>query len=757
MTNQGNTMIKKITAGLLSIVACSAFADNYNEVSGVFKDVPLYNKAASPIPLGKNSVFRIVEGNLDLLRQGLKSVDSQYRSDDAVKTVISLPLPDGSWHRYAVVENGALSPELSMKYPQIKTYDAYGIDDPMESVKFDVTPLGFHGMIRSPNHDTILIDPYSKQNQTQYMVYEQKDVISKHPMTCETRGGSEKIKHAHSAHSKTAYIAGCTLKKLRIAIAATAEYTAYVSGTTPGTKPQALAAIASTLNRANGIFESEVAVTMELVQNEDDVIFTDPNTQPPYDNNHVIPSAALNNTVLNTIIGTGNYDLGQVFLLFSSDGGQGGIADINSVCKADKGRASSALDARFTPERFYMLFTHEIGHQLGSFHTFSETACNQGDTFSIEPGSGSTIMSYAGGCNYNVQSIVSDYFHGQNIDDMNFVIRGLSSCGIDIPAPPSPIITSTNGGSTVPINTPLSLEAHATNGQSVAPVLFNWEELDFGDRFSPQIPLSTDTRGPNFRSFPPSIDNTRYFPRLGAAPSTWEVTPSVTRTMKWRVTARGNHPAGGSCSTVSDIVTVTTNENAGPFIVTYPTDKGVVWVGNTLKTITWDVANTNIAPVSATTVDILISLDNGKSYPMVLATAIPNNGSANITVPNIATTTARIMVRSGAHTFFNVSNNPLQIQAATVAPAAQIHLTQAERVPAENTTVYIYYNQLTAPQNSTFTLVGGPQGATVNLDAAHGRFVVSHFTSTVASTVKIQALANSTVTLSNEVSVPGIL
>ncbi|HAO28021.1 MAG TPA: hypothetical protein DCQ68_10845, partial [Chryseobacterium indologenes] len=78
------------------------------------------------------------------------------------------------------------------------------------------------------------------------------------------------------------------------------------------------------------------------------------------------------------------------------------------------------------------------------------------------------------------------------------------------------------------------------------------------------------------------------------------------------------------------------------------------WAGNSSQTITWDVANTTAAPVSCANVSILLSTDGGLTYPTILVASTPNDGSEAVTIPDISTTQARIMVAGEGNVFFNV-------------------------------------------------------------------------------------------------------
>jgi hypothetical protein len=201
-----------------------------------------------------------------------------------------------------------------------------------------------------------------------------------------------------------------------------------------------------------------------------------------------------------------------------------------------------------------------------------------------------------------------------------------------------------------------------------------------------QPPVATATGGPNFRSFDPSLDSNRYFPNLASlasnGPFTWEVLPSVARVMDFRLSVRDNHGVG-SCNDYTD-VTVTTNASAGPFVINYPSATGITWVGGSTQTVTWSVANTNVAPINCTDVRILLSVDGGQTYPYVLSATTANDGTETIVCPNVSTNTARVMVMSGAQTFFDISNNNFTITCGTT----QTPVFNALSVACQNDATY---------------------------------------------------------------------
>lgn len=567
---------------------------------------------------------------------------------------VDLPLPDGTMETFRIVNSPIMEAPLQAQYPNIRTFAGVSTTDAGKKVRFDFTPQGFHAMILVAGESTIFIDPYSfgGGDTEHYIVYERSDFASSvsKMIDCSVTSGptTTPVDPQGLAYNT------CELREYRLALAATGEYTTFHGGTVAG----ALAAQVTTMNRVNGIYERDFAVRMNIIANNNLLIFTNSATDP-YTNNNGATMLGENQTEVNATIGSANYDIGHVF----STGG-GGIAALGSVCVGSiKAQGVTGSPAPVGDPFDVDYVAHEMGHQFGANHTQNNN-CNRNNPTAMEPGSASTIMGYAGICAPNVQNNSDDHFHAISMQEIGAEIDG-HTCQVSTPLTnTSPTITGTNGNVAVPANTPFMLTATATdpNGD---PLTYNWEQMD--NQVSTQPPVATATGGPNFRSYSPTTDPTRYFPNLtdlaNGGPFTWEVLPSVTRTMNFRVTARDN-ATGGGCTDYVD-VTLDIDGNSGPFVVTYPSATGIVWNGLTTETVTWDVANTTNAPVNCANVDILLSTDGGLTYPTVLATNTPNDGSHPITVPNTPTTTARVMVRSASGTFFDISDNNFEIAGAT--------------------------------------------------------------------------------------------
>jgi Metallo-peptidase family M12B Reprolysin-like/CHRD domain/Secretion system C-terminal sorting domain len=586
--------------------------------------------------------------------------------------ILELPMPDNQTQKFRVFESPTMDKELAKQFPEIKTYAGTSISNEATTIRFDITPAGFHAMVLS-SEGIIYIDPYSRGTTDFYIVYNKKDFVSKKVFSCGFKDGQglptiddKKTNDSPfnpnpapppTENNSVNRIGNCAIRTYRLALSATGEYTAFHGGTVA----LALAAQVTTMNRVNGVFLKDFAVRMNIIANNNLIIYTNA-ANDPFTNGNPNAMIGQNQTNTTTVIGSANYDIGHVFGTNS-----GGLAGLGVVCNSgNKARGVTGSGSPIGDPFDIDYVAHEIGHQFSGNHSFNNSCDgNRNSATAWEPGSGSTIMSYAGICAPNVQPNSDAFFHGGNLTEMhNFINAGGNTCA-SLPANTNafPTITSSTSAQTIPRGTPILLESAANDADGNGTLTYCWEQMD--NQISTQAPLSTSTGGPNFRSFNPSLNSSRYMPRLSDlavnAVTTWEVLPTVARTLNFRLVVRDNAVAGG-CNDHVDVA-LTVDGNSGPLAVTLPNATGLTWAGATNQTVTWDVANTTAAPVSCATVDILLSTDGGLTFPTVLATNVANSGTASVVAPNIATTTARVMVRGSGRAFFDISNNNFAITA----------------------------------------------------------------------------------------------
>ena len=593
--------------------------------------------------------------------QSLLAKAPMWQTDASEKKVVvlTLPMPDGTFQDFRIVEAPVMHPDLAAQFPMIKSYAGIGIDDPAAYLRFDMTQRGFHAMVRNPNSSTVFIDPYSTADIEHYISYYKKDFQKNDPFEClSDEVNKSPLKEQPVLFEKAG---DCQFRTYILALACTGEYAIFHGGTTA----LALAAMNTTMTRVNGVFEMDASIHMQLHPNTADLIFLNPNTDP-YSNGNGSAMLGQNQTTCDNIIGNANYDIGHVF----STGG-GGVAYLGAVCNTSNKAGGVTGQPNPVGDPFDIDYVaHEMGHQYGANHTQNNN-CNRNNATAMEPGSASTIMGYAGICSPNVQNNSDDYFHAISLQEIATEVtsgtnggtgNGGNTCSTNTTFNNAPV-ASAGADYTIPKSTPFVLTGTGSdpNGD---PLTYTWEQMD--NQVATMPPLPTNTSGPAFRSFKGTTSPQRYLPRLpdlvNNVSPTWEVLASVGRTYNWRLTVRDNH-IGGSC-TAEDNMVVTVSSASGPFLVTAP-NTAVTWPALSTQTVTWDVANTTTAPVSCANVDIFLSLDGGLTYPIVLATATPNDGTHSIQVPDNQTTTARIMVKGSGNIFFDISN-----QNFTIGPPA---------------------------------------------------------------------------------------
>jgi hypothetical protein len=161
--------------------------------------------------------------------------------------------------------------------------------------------------------------------------------------------------------------------------------------------------------------------------------------------------------------------------------------------------------------------------------------------------------------------------------------------------------------------------------------------------------------------------------------------------MKFRLTVRDNRVGGGGIATgggdaaspgcsLATPFSVFVKGGTGAFTVNAP-NGAENWLGGTNQTVTWNVASTDIAPINTSNVNILMSTDGGLTYPTTVLANTPNDGSQQVTVPNIPTnTTVRFMIQAVGNIFFDISNANFTITFNTVLPVGLLHFTATARV-----------------------------------------------------------------------------
>ncbi len=375
-------------------------------------------------------------------------------------------------------------------------------------------------------------------------------------------------------------------------------------------------------------------------------------------------------------IGRKNYDLGHLLATNCGPGTAGVSAGTGTICEFDKGKALSC-DLTNNLEEYVRVLTHELGHQLGASHTWSNcpsvNSTQRSSNTAYEPGSGSSIMSYIGTCgDQNLRYIPGPfYFHTGSLEQMlRYIEIGAGNkCGTtEKLANESPQIQSINipksNGLYIPIGTPFILDAKATDSDGDE-LTYSWDQLNTG----PIAPLGEPIQsGPSIRSYAPDTTGTRYIPRLSSLArnedNPEEVLPTYNRNFTFGLTVRDNHPGGGGLA--QEVISFHSTTTAGPFFIDFPNDSTDLLYSGSLTKIQWNVARTDEGLVNTKYVVIRMSTDGGKTFPIILADRTENDGEHDVQIPNIVSDSVRFLIQGYDHVFFDISDYNIPI----VNPAA---------------------------------------------------------------------------------------
>ena len=735
MLYRTKTIFKSI--GLLMVFFAVSFQLSFANNSNPW--TPKSEKVFARISMERQIIpkkYKTFHLNLPELQELLSTAPMRFSGEAETQepVVLQLPMPNGEMARFQIFDAPIMEPGLAAKFPMIHSYAGVGMDDATASIRFDVTQFGFHAMVISAKHSSVYIDPYSKSDTEHYISYYKNDFEKENPnFECHVKSTSTDNGAdfgTMDTNASSLLQGDCMLRTYRLALTCTGEYASFHGGSTVSV----LAAMNTTMTRVNGVYERELNVNMVIVDDNENLIFLDSGTDP-YQNNNSNQMLGECHDQCVAIIGSANFDIGHVF----STGG-GGVAGLGVVCSNNgKGRGVTGTNNPVGDPFDIDYVAHEMGHQFGGNHTFNNSCGgNRNNSTAVEPGSGSTIMAYAGICNPNVQNNSDDYFSAMSIQEIsNYINNGTgNNCPVTTDIGNTPPTVNDVANYTLPISTPFRLTAVGADADGDA-ITYCWEQMD--NEIATMPPVSTNTGGPAFRTYDPTTDASRYFPKLNdivnGIDDEWEELPSVSRSMNFRVTVRDNH-MGGGCTTEDDVDLTFTN-TAGPFLVQNP-NMALTWLSGTTETVTWDVAGTDAAPVSCANVDIILSTDGGFTYPITLATGVPNNGSFEVSVPNEATTTARVMVVCSDNIFFDISNENFTIEAPTVPTFVMGVAPDMHNVCGTVGSVDFVFDLTSLAgfnEAVTMTTVGVPAGATE-------AFSQNNFVPTGATTLTIGNLAS---------------
>ncbi len=240
---------------------------------------------------------------------------------------VTIAAPDGTLERFAATESPVLAPAQARRFPQIRTYSAKGLTEPGATARFDLTPLGFHASVRS-DRGLWYVDPRFKGERGVYASYYRTDLVNRHEALVEPAEMADELARELPAPAPRAPGDQVNKRVYRLAIANDPSYATYFGGTDLLVE----SAKATLVNRVNQLYNDDLAVRMEIVDNDELLNFNtaDKYTAAGY-TTWGATSALIteNDTILDTKIGNTNYDVGHI--VGGSDFDGGGIAGLGVV------------------------------------------------------------------------------------------------------------------------------------------------------------------------------------------------------------------------------------------------------------------------------------------------------------------------------------------------------------------------------------------------------------------------------------------
>ena len=602
----------------------------------------------------------------------LKGLKFKNEFKNKKQKVVFLPNEKNDYESFFIEEISVLSPQLALKYPLIQTFKGFSQKRPNVSLRMTLTPRGINAWINIPGKENIFIQPDRKLKGRHFSYKRGKkhkenwECKTIHEFNPKSEFKKNNLKSKNINNDKT-------LRTFRLAISSTAEYTNFWDDNNDenGTgQEDALAAIVSTMNRVNSVYETDLSITMQLVSGVE-LLYTDPETDPYTGNfNSEVQEDLTSN------FGEENYDIGHLFAYGSNNGNAGCIG---CICKnGQKGSAFTShgflsADGEFLNDFFDIDYVaHEMGHQFGAYHTFAFN--NEGTGSNVEPGSGSTIMGYAGITGPDdVQEHSDPYFNFKSIENISDYIS-TESCYSSAELINNPPVADAGINYTLPKETAYELRASGYDLDNDQ-LTYCWEQIDSGSMTVSEFGPSNYT-GVTARSLPPSLSPLRSIPNLNSVlmgeltqinpptGSAWETVTNVARELNWGLTVRDRAPTsvglGGQSST--DTMTLLITTNAGPFSITSQAEDENIWRTGDKVSIKWDVANTDSEPINTQEVSVLLSMDAGQNFNTIISDSTPNDGEHIFRVPNgWVSGNARIKIVPKNSIYYSINKNPINI------------------------------------------------------------------------------------------------
>ncbi len=646
--------LRTILSYALIFYATAATGQINNHWTQVAPEKVNQDKTQSPIN-SNYKTFKISESYSTNLQKSSKALTKDEEFD------IDLPLPDGTIETFHVSQNQVISTSLQLEYPSIRSFTGHGIKNNNYKAYIDINHKGLSAMIYK-GASVIYIDRHYDKKPLTYLSYFRKDAQRRTDQTWSCHQNeddlaelitNQELYKAKSFINKSRQLKSATIiKEYRIAVATTSEYTLYFGGSVA----DGLAAVVTAINRVSGIYETEMGIRFSLIGNNHQLIYTDTLNDPWFNS-----SSDLNlvQDEIDNIIGSSNYDIGHIFTTSAGGSAFDGVCDDDRKAKGLTGLSNPTGDA------FYIDYVaHEIGHQFQSEHTYNGALGSCSGQHKVasayEPGSGSTIMAYAGICNTdNIQNSSDALFHLRSLRQINEYSNVSANCFNNISSPNnSPTVDADAfaiDGKVIPTSTPFEIEGSGSD-QDGDQIMYEWSQWDLGPQ--QEIIQGDNGSSPIFRTWAPTNSPKRTFPRLedliNNTISLGEALPTTNRDLSFQLTARDQNGGWNH-----DSIKITVANNAGPFQITNLNTSGPI-AGSTA--LTWDVAGTTANGINCGAVDIFLSTDGGLTYPITLASNETNDGSASITIPQVYTQAARIKLKCSNNIFFDINDANLSIE-----------------------------------------------------------------------------------------------
>jgi hypothetical protein len=483
--------------------------------------------------------YNAVEVDVAGVAASLRNAPVAGRSES--RQTFRVPTPTGGFERFAVRRTRTMEPRLAAANPDILTWSGRSLDNPGTTIALDVTPMGFHASVRGPGgQGAWLVDPaYNRRGTRTHLSYyaaavdksDAQDFVERETRAIGTslaRGAVPGRDADLDADRDTDRAGRRVVQRVyRLALTSDPSYAAYF-----GTE-NVLAEKVTLVNRVNQIYNDDLAITMRLVDGTDklnldttvealgpdgpcgahacfdQVVNPD---DPPADQFSQLDFCDLgtlgrNRTVLGQLIGASNYDVGHIALGVNG----GGLAFLGVVGWDYKGGGCTGLPQPKGDFFAIDYVAHELGHQFAGNHTFNgvQYACSGGNrepSASVEPGSGSSVMAYAGICLQDDLQPHTDPYFSQRTDDevdaytgsptlpvtevQTVSLRGFDTDGeqvtLDFPGSAGPPITLTRGTTYDAPGIEAAVETLTGRDVTIA----RWGYDPFGDPFDLVAPLT---------------------------------------------------------------------------------------------------------------------------------------------------------------------------------------------------------------------------------------------------------------------------